>query len=328
MISTVRLRVLREVADCGSFTSAAKNLHLVPSAVSHHISKLESELDTQLLVRGSRGLRLTSAGKKLVEYAERILALLDEAEAEVREISRGSTQRLSLGFFISAGLSLVPTALSEFMAAHPSAQLSIVPGQPDELLPQVVNAELDAAIIFGGAASPDSSLSAAYPLLEFRELQRDAHFLAIPPSYHHAGSGPVHLEDLADASWIATRGTETDSGIVDRLCAAAGFTPRVVCRTDYFDVALGMVAADLGFAIVPGMSLALSSVGPRNRVRLAPLVTPWPSSRSILLASLRGSENPLVPVIGDHLSRTAERLKAETDRLEARLTSQLGGRAE
>src|SRR3982750_1833522 len=93
MLDVRRLRVLREGAACGSFSAAAESLSFTQSAVSQQVAALERECATKLLERGPRGVRLTDAGRALVEHADAILARIAAAEAELDEIAGLRTGR-------------------------------------------------------------------------------------------------------------------------------------------------------------------------------------------------------------------------------------------
>src|SRR5215471_7932084 len=80
-----RLRVLREVALCGTVTAAAESLGFTPSAVSQQLSALERESGVTLLERAGRRVRLTDAGQVLVRHTEPVLAALEEAQAALEE---------------------------------------------------------------------------------------------------------------------------------------------------------------------------------------------------------------------------------------------------
>src|SRR3954463_10988203 len=96
MLDVRRMRVLREVAVRGSFSSAAEALSFTQSALSQQIAALEREAGCPLVQRNARGIRMTEAGEALVRHAEAILARLSEAEAELGAIAglRGGRPRL------------------------------------------------------------------------------------------------------------------------------------------------------------------------------------------------------------------------------------------
>ncbi len=146
MLDVRRMRVLREVAACGSFSAAAESLAYTQSAVSQQIAALEREAGTTLVERGARGVRMTDAGRALVEHADVILARLDDAEAELEAISGLRSGRIRVVAFPSAGATLIPPAIARFRAAHPDIELSLRPGEPDEGLAMLRAGEADVSL--------------------------------------------------------------------------------------------------------------------------------------------------------------------------------------
>src|SRR5438067_13263545 len=117
MLDVRRMRVLREVAAQRSFSAAAEKLGYTQSAVSQQIAALEREAGATLIERNPRGIRLTDAGEALVRHADKILARLAEAEAELDAIAGLKGGRLRLASFPTAGATLVPAAAAD--VSHP-----------------------------------------------------------------------------------------------------------------------------------------------------------------------------------------------------------------
>src|SRR3954454_19274118 len=122
MLDVRRMRVLREVARRGSFSAAAESLAYTQSAVSQQIAALEREAGTRLVERNARGVRLTDAGRALVEHADALLARLDDAEAELEAIAGLRGGRLRLASFPSAGATIMPQAIARFRARPPALE--------------------------------------------------------------------------------------------------------------------------------------------------------------------------------------------------------------
>src|ERR671931_476416 len=116
MLDVRRMRVLREVAARGSFSAAADALDYTQSAVSQQIAALEREAGTVLVERSARGVRLTDAGRALVEHADVILARLSDAEDELEAIDGLRGGRLRLAAFPSARASIMPEAIARYPA--------------------------------------------------------------------------------------------------------------------------------------------------------------------------------------------------------------------
>src|ERR687885_350050 len=130
MLDVRRLRVLREVAARGSFSAAADALAYTQSAISQQIAALEREAGTKLVDRSARGVRLTDAGRALVDHADIILARLADAEAELEAIAGLRGGRVRLAAFPSAGATIMPAAIARFRERHPSVDISLVMAEP------------------------------------------------------------------------------------------------------------------------------------------------------------------------------------------------------
>src|SRR3954452_17964415 len=146
MLDVRRLRVLREVAACGSFSAAAESLSFTQSAVSQQIAALERETAAKLLERGPRGVRLTDAGRALVEHADAILARLEDAEEELAAIAGLRGGRLRIATFQSAGATLVPRAVGEFHRRLPEVDLT-GPQNDFTAVQQLATGEVPLAIV-------------------------------------------------------------------------------------------------------------------------------------------------------------------------------------
>ncbi|MFI5972777.1 LysR family transcriptional regulator [Streptomyces sp. NPDC051452] len=145
MIDVQRLRILRTVAEHGSFNRAAAVLRLTPSAVSQQVAALERSLGAQVVARSTRGVTLTRAGQIMVGAAESVAAELEHAQQQVAELSTGRTQ-LTVATFTSGGRLMLPAALTRLMAAHPRTVVHVREGEPEDTLPLVRQGAVDVAL--------------------------------------------------------------------------------------------------------------------------------------------------------------------------------------
>ncbi|MER7849019.1 LysR family transcriptional regulator [Kitasatospora sp. NPDC096077] len=252
MLNSARLLVLLEIARRGTIVAAAQALHLSPSAVSHQLARLEQELGVELVERGPQSLRLTPAGHRLAEHAQAITDLMAVAEDDLREHSAAAAGLLRIGFFVSAGLELLPRALSAFAAGHPQVELELVMGQPHEAVPDLEAGRLDAAVVFEHPLDPWCRRAAVEVRMFFEEPQ-----LIVLPPRHPLGRRPVvRLAELADENWIGTHGGGSGEPVLERACAAEGFRPRVRCRSDHYQVTVNLARAGMGVALIPALGLA------------------------------------------------------------------------
>src|SRR5438477_699689 len=154
MLDLKRLRVLREVAQHGSFSAAGEALGYTQSAVSQQIAALEREAGSTLVERNARGVRLTDAGRALVEHSDGILARLAAAEEELEAIAGLRGGRLRLASFPTAGATLMPLAIAGFSRSHPGVELSLIEAEPEDSLPALRGGELDVALTFEYTSLP------------------------------------------------------------------------------------------------------------------------------------------------------------------------------
>jgi DNA-binding transcriptional LysR family regulator len=267
------------VAARGSFSAAAEALNFTQSAVSQHIAALERETGAQLVERRSRGVRLTDAGRVLVEHAEAILARLDFAEDDLAAIAGLRGGRLRLVCFQSAGATLVPRAVAAFHDRHPQVELGMLEAEPEEAGALLKSGEVDLALVYDHVSTP----GLLGPELELTPLIEDRYEMILPAGHRLAGRRRLALADFADDPWIASTHLSGCRRIIEGVCREAGYEPRVAFEADETMAAQALVAAGVGVAILP--HLALTTVHPGVVVRTlrdAPV-------RRVLAARLQGA---------------------------------------
>ncbi|WP_043844066.1 LysR family transcriptional regulator [Amycolatopsis taiwanensis] len=249
MLNPVHLRTLATVVRTGSFADAARQLGYTGSAVSQQIAALERAVKLPLFERGAHSVRPTPVAAFLAGHARDALAALEQLDDELRALASGWRGRLRLGSFPTASERLLPACLAAYAPAHPAVEVRLDEGEPEELMPLLGDGELDLAVVFSYDLVPrrwPSGLQAT-PLLH-EEL-----VLLLPRDHRLAGAGTVELAELADETWVATREGTAAVLCVSRLCAAAGFEPRIDYRSNDYAVIRGFVRAGLGIALVPAL---------------------------------------------------------------------------
>ena len=148
MIDAAGLRVMRAIADEGSFTAAALALGYSQPAVSQMVRRLEQRTGTVLVEKVGRSVRLTEAGEVLARHAGPVLAALDAAEEEVAAIAGLRAGRVRLMAFPSSSVALVPQALAAVRRAHPDVKVSFTEAEPPESIAALRAGECDLAVAF------------------------------------------------------------------------------------------------------------------------------------------------------------------------------------
>jgi DNA-binding transcriptional LysR family regulator len=145
------LRVFTTVVDQGGIAAAARKLHRVPSGVSTRVQQLEAALGVRLFVRERQRLHLSAEGERLLDYADRLLRLADEARSAVAGEPRGVFR---LGALESTTASRLPAVLARFHRECPDVRVELITGTNDVLTAAVAERRLDAAFVAEAPASP------------------------------------------------------------------------------------------------------------------------------------------------------------------------------
>src|SRR5436309_2546037 len=228
MLDVKRMRILKEVADRGSFSAAAEALSYTQSAVSQQIAALEREAGTQLVTRGSRGIRLTEAGEALVRHADAILTRLADAEAELEAIAGLLGGRLRLAAFPTVGATLMPLAIATFRNRHPDIELNVKQLEPEESIPMLKSGDIDIALtIEPSSVSDDFSES-----IDSTFLLDDPMYAVLPLGHKLTGKARLRVKDLAEESWINTTQSCSCGDLVRNHCIRHGFDPEVTFESD------------------------------------------------------------------------------------------------
>ena len=262
MLDVRRLRTLREVALHGTIRAASEALSFTPSAVSQQLSALERELGYELLERRGRNVRLTPAGRVLVERAEAILAQLADAEAEAKVVAGASEPLVRVASFASAAATIVAEAVrNDGLDAH------ILEVDPRIGLARLRAGEVDVAILWEYDFVP-LRVSGAIALVSLFDDPID---VVLPRSHPAAASPALELADLADEPWIDSTNASSCHPFLARACLVAGFEPRIAAETIDHRTLHHLVASGVGLALVPLLSqLDLPSSLIARPIRTAP----------------------------------------------------------
>lgn len=279
MIDVGRLRLLRELAERGTVTAVAKACWLTPSSVSQHLSTLEREAGVKLTERDGRRLRLTEAGERLVSHAHRILADLEEAQADLAGLRNGTSGTIRLSAFPTAARAVVPKIIESCRQDHPELRIVIQEQEADHSIPALRERSFDLAIVYEYNLLPRFS----GPSIELIPLFEDPVLVSLPAD-HPALADEVALADLRAEPWIAPTPGAICHAAVLRACEVAGFQPRVDFISSDYAVTLALVEAGLGVALVP--KLALESLSTSAALRPIRDLRP---SRTVCLAIRSGS---------------------------------------
>jgi DNA-binding transcriptional LysR family regulator len=240
------LAIFRAVVRENGVTRAAVKLNRVQSNVTTRIKQLEAQLGTELFTRDGCRLVLTPAGHTLLPYAERLLALADEAR-EAMKAGRPSG-RLRLGTMESTAASRLPAVLARYHQTWPDVELELETGTTGFLIERVREFETDAALIATPLDGlPPDDLFESLPV--FRE-----ELVLLTPRGHRPIREP---RDVAFSTLIAFERGCAYRNYVEKWYLEQGIRPRRVLELGSYHAIAACVAAGAGVAVAPRSVLEL-----------------------------------------------------------------------
>jgi DNA-binding transcriptional LysR family regulator len=281
----VELRQLRyfvAVAEERHFGRAAKRLRLSQPPLSAQIKGLEEELGVKLFQRSTRQVALTDAGRTFLERAEGILEAIEEAKEAAKGADEGVRGRLEVGFISSATLGLLPPAIRLFRERFGGVEIE---------LRELTSAQQIDALYAGEIRVGLVRLPLRAPGLRFEPLQEESFVVALPSGHPLEALESVPLEAMVDQPLIFfTRQLmpSLHAQIVE-LFQRVGAFPNVVQHAVHLQTIVGLVASDVGLAILPEPAERLSREGVVYRSLDAPDATSW-----VGLARVEGDGSLLV----------------------------------
>ncbi|MFL9965456.1 LysR family transcriptional regulator [Paraburkholderia sediminicola] len=245
------LTIFRAVVRENGVTRAAAKLNRVQSNVTTRIKQLEEQLGTDLFIRDGRRLVLTPAGETLLPYAERLLALADEARHAVRE-DRPSG-RLRLGTMESVAATRLPGLLAQYHQQWPAVALELETGTTGKLIERVREFEVDAALV----ATPldPAALSDLFETVPvFRE-----ELVMLTPRGHRPIREVREVRDVALSTLIAFERGCAYRAYIEKWYLEHGVRPARVLELGSYHAIVACVAAGAGVAVAPRSVLDLQT---------------------------------------------------------------------
>jgi DNA-binding transcriptional LysR family regulator len=240
-----QLRYFVAVATAKNFTRAAELMHIAQPPLSRQIQLLEEELDVQLILRNSRPLRLTEAGRLFYEQSLQVLHRVDEMKNTARQVGRNHRQSISIAYVPSTLYGGLPMLVRMFRQRHPETDVHLVDMGSIQQISELKSGRIDLG--FGRIRSNDNSVARTV-------LREERLVLAIPPAWPLAADkGSVNLEDLEHGKLIVFP-KEPRPSFADHVLGMLhekGIKLAEVHEVRELHAALGLVAAEVGLCIVP-----------------------------------------------------------------------------
>lgn len=268
------LRYFVAVAECGTFTRAAEQLHIEQPPLSQQIRQMEETLGLRLFDRSPRGASLTPAGEQLLRKSRTILMMWDEFHAFAHGLAHGEKGRVRVGMAGSVILlPIITQAVRAFRERWPDVVLTLEESNTPALCEALQLGRVDIAIIRPPAPDPN---------IVVRPFMDEPAVIALPKDHPRSGDRGLHLSDIRNEPLIIFE-RHVGPGFYDTILAAclkAGFSPRFGQPAPQVTAAIPMVAAGMGVSVVPAYLEQIHASG----VTFHPILGPAPRA-TIAIAS-------------------------------------------
>lgn len=198
-------QVFKTVADQGSFRKAADLLGLTPSAISHGISSLESELGFPVLNRGKNGVTLTNYGERLLPYVNAVLNSDESLQQAIAEFNGLKQGKVKVGCFSSVCTNWLPELIHSFQKEYPGISIEIFQGTYDDVVYWIKNGVVDLGFLSVSSASD----------IPIEPLYKDP-LLCVVPQGMRQSEEPMGIEEMRHCQFVTQR-ESTDADIQNFL---------------------------------------------------------------------------------------------------------------
>jgi LysR family transcriptional regulator, low CO2-responsive transcriptional regulator len=275
-METRLLKMFCAVADSGSLVKAAGKLHLTPSAISHGIKALETELGCRLFERAGKKMLLNQAGEQLLAQVRPSLAALTAAAEAVKRLAKLGKTRLRIGAAASACAYLLPRVIRELKKSHPNLELQVESGNTPEMLELVRQNRVDLAL----GVTPESHNG-----LEERPIFKDELMFTFAPSHPWATGRPISREELRQQPIILTQRSSQTAQLVAQFFHTLNLVPSTIMEIASVEAIKELVKLNLGVSILAPWTAEKELL--RNTLKMRPLAAK-PLTRHWVALSLSG----------------------------------------
>lgn len=274
-----QLDSFRAVVREGSFTAAARALHMTQPAVSLHIKALEESLGARILERDGKGVSLTPAGSVLLQAADAAFAALDDGHRRVKELVEPERGTVIVACGDTVALYLLPPVLTAFRAAHPHAEVVVRNHASRAVIEDVLRRDADVGIV---TRPPYLA-----PELWVRTIHQEALVVALPKGHDLCKKASLRLQDLAGQSAVLLARPAETRALIDRALRTAGVELVPAMESGNLEVVKTYIAHGLGLGLLPELALTAA-----DRERLQIRALPGTALRR-KLAVVRRKDRPL-----------------------------------
>lgn len=240
------LRVFHAVARHASYTRAAEHLNISQPAISTQVQELEKAIGTQLFHRQGKRISLTDAGRRVYDYAQRILDLTDELEQALAELEDTTKGHLRLIASSTLGVYILPSFLALFAQRYPDVEVSLQVSNSQHVAASMLQREYHLGFV---------SLEMEVPGLQWRTLGTDELVIVAQPG-HPCALSPITPDELCDETLLLREPGSGARRAFEVQLERLGQKPRRTLEVGSTEAIKRAVAAGLGLSAIPRRSLS------------------------------------------------------------------------
>ncbi len=242
------LRSFFAISEFGSLSKAAEQLHVSQSTLTRQMQSLEAEIGGQLLARGHSGVALTAAGHALLEGMRPVVAKADIIISEARNLARGQSASVRIGYLMSAAGEYLNPALAAVRRSRPETKFHLVDLSPGDQIAALRRGELDVVVL--------GNLNAAIAREFFvRRIATFPVMVALPETHPLAEGDDIALADLRREMFVGANPDDIPgfNPWIIQLCRRAGFRPKIVENANGLTHTLSLLVAENAVTLLPAL---------------------------------------------------------------------------
>jgi LysR family hca operon transcriptional activator len=289
------LRYFAAVAEAGSVTVAARDLHTSQPSLSRQIRDLEDEVGARLLTRRARGIELTPAGRAFLDHARSVLSQVEAATEAARRVVHPAKPCFSMGFLTGHELKWMPDALRILRHELPNIDVMISSQYSPLLADGLSKGKIDAAFLRRERGAPD---------LAFRLLVKEPLMVVLPSNHRLAGLKAIRPQDLIGETFVTvSRTAPVLRGVIDKYLKQSGLQITPAHEADHVTMGMSLIASTGGVGLLPAYAQNFLPTSVTSR----PLKGDTPTV-DLVLGYKKSNQSPILKLLLSRLDELVARV--------------------
>ncbi len=259
-MDTRLLRVFCAVAESGSLVVAAGKVHLTPSAISHSLKSLETDLGCRLFERVGKRMVLNQAGEQLLSQIQGPLSALDTAAEAIKRLGKWGHTRLRVAASATACQHILPQVIRELKKNDGAIELRIESGDTPRVIELLRANKVDLALTI----APENTNG-----LEIRSVFRDELMFVFSTSHPWADGRPITRDEIRAQQFIIYQRSSVTAQVIDEHFRQLEIVPSVAMEVDSIGAIVELLKLNLGVSVLAPWTVEHELI--RKTLKMRPL---------------------------------------------------------